>query len=962
MLQVRFRSQGFVYDYENVSIELTTNADNPGGDLVTIPLQGSVVDTLGGQALGILDDYSDGLGLSYLFDMEPQFSVGEDPFYGTTQLVAITNTLTTPNHSYASTDLSVAVPGWELNSALENMWMGWMRLARPSPGWGETQYGVGAVLAADRPDFNHPSAQGYALLYRGGSVGEMAISLVRFTSGIREGTTELPAGCVEIAAAVLDPGTDGWNYRIHLHDTGIWEVRLVSGSPLPEAAALDPNNYTGGVAVSAAPETTFTGKDYKYGGWVWAHGGSDNILSRAFYGNLGAGISGVEDTSPLEVVSITAMEPASGISTGENITWEIAFNKEIVPGSIYAEDLELVATEGDLAGAEIVDIVYTDFDVIHVEASVGSGDKTLALWIPEEARFEDRFGNVYTDDITGIETFLVDQTVPQVSLGTPSHSITSAGPVDFPVNYTDADVVTLDSSSVEVITTNTAVGSVSVSGSGVEERVVTLNDLSGDGEVAIRILSGTAASPGGNLAGPSTLSAPVIVDNTAPEVDSITPNPAIPLAALSTISVTFSEPVTLPGPGVLTVEGSMATTVSGNGPGPYVFSGWSVPEDGPVEVALAGGGIVDPAGNSMVSTQLSYTIDSSAVGASITSATVAADGATSLTAISLTITFTEDVAGMSTSLFGGSGYSMTSLEGSGDVYTATVVATDEGLITVELPASAVTATDPPNNGNSPASFTFMHDATPPLVHAEVNAPSSFQEDIVVSYTAEDTLSGIEVVTLKVWTPTATGYLAVDTSMETEDSFVYTPEEPGLHRFLVVARDAAGNLSEGTPEDALAVSVGMEENGPLALEIPEGSNVEVTFPLGPDVGVTLAFDTVTSASVLSVERLFGAGQTTDFALDPDHLAGQYFRILDLGNLVFGQATITFTMTEADFGSGVANLAALTTVYTIRNGTLTTHPLTPDGNGGLETSGITEFSDWHPGAGNLGVTDWSALDEE
>jgi len=62
---------------------------------------------------------------------------------------------------------------------------------------------------------------------------------------------------------------------------------------------------------------------------------------------------------------------------------------------------------------------------------------------------------------------------------------------------------------------------------------------------------------------------------------------------LPSVSVTFTEPVTGVTASALTVDGSQATAVTGGGAGPYVFSGFTPPAAGEVDVAIAGGTIVD---------------------------------------------------------------------------------------------------------------------------------------------------------------------------------------------------------------------------------------------------------------------------------------------------------------------------------------------------------------------------------
>jgi hypothetical protein len=107
---------------------------------------------------------------------------------------------------------------------------------------------------------------------------------------------------------------------------------------------------------------------------------------------------------------------------------------------------------------------------------------------------------------------IVGLSPPTVSIGAPSVPVTRAGPVDFEVSFYGSDTVTLAKSDVELITTGSANGSVTVSGTGTASRTVTVNNVTGDGTIAIRIRPGVAsdAVSSSAYAGPSDS---VTVDN-----------------------------------------------------------------------------------------------------------------------------------------------------------------------------------------------------------------------------------------------------------------------------------------------------------------------------------------------------------------------------------------------------------------------------------------------------------------
>jgi len=89
----------------------------------------------------------------------------------------------------------------------------------------------------------------------------------------------------------------------------------------------------------------------------------------------------------------------------------------------------------------------------------------------------------------------------------------------------------------------------------------------------------------------------IFFDQANPVILTVTPDRGTTVGYLSSISVTFTQPVIGVTAGTLTVNGSAATSVTGSGAGPYTFTGYSVPGNGTVTVALRAGTICDEAGN-----------------------------------------------------------------------------------------------------------------------------------------------------------------------------------------------------------------------------------------------------------------------------------------------------------------------------------------------------------------------------
>ncbi len=98
------------------------------------------------------------------------------------------------------------------------------------------------------------------------------------------------------------------------------------------------------------------------------------------------------------------------------------------------------------------------------------------------------------------------------------------------------------------------------------------------------------------------------IDLTPPRIVSETPTRGSVIGALPSVTVAFSKPVTGVAAGNLTVNGSPATSVAGSLSGPYIFSGYAVPPNGLVTIALAAGSIQDLQGQSFAGSSWNYAL------------------------------------------------------------------------------------------------------------------------------------------------------------------------------------------------------------------------------------------------------------------------------------------------------------------------------------------------------------------
>ncbi len=110
----------------------------------------------------------------------------------------------------------------------------------------------------------------------------------------------------------------------------------------------------------------------------------------------------------------------------------------------------------------------------------------------------------------------VDTTAPTITVGQPSASSATTGPITYSVTYADAAKVTstLAVGDITLNKTGSASGTVSVDAGNGVTRTVTISNITGTGTLGITIAAGTAADVAVNTAPASSASTTFSVDNT----------------------------------------------------------------------------------------------------------------------------------------------------------------------------------------------------------------------------------------------------------------------------------------------------------------------------------------------------------------------------------------------------------------------------------------------------------------
>ncbi|MCC5875433.1 MAG: hypothetical protein JJU11_04355 [Candidatus Sumerlaeia bacterium] len=645
----------------------------------------------------------------------------------------------------------------------------------------------------------------------------------------------------------------------------------------------------------------------------------------------------IDTTAPtLTTVSIASDNSDTSLAkAGDTITVSITANEDIT-----APTVTIAGQAATVSGSG------SSYTATYLVQAGDSGAASISI-----SSFEDTAGNAgaTVTSTTDSSTVTIDTAAPTVTIAQPSSptnqsTITSVA-VDFSESITGLGTGSFTTSGITVDAVN---------GSGASYTIdITLTGADGAKTIQLPADTVTDAAGNGNVASNQVS---ITLDTAAPTVASRVPAANATISSLSEVSVTFSRSVTGVVAGDLTVNTSAATGVTGSGSGPYVFTGFGAPGDGAVNVDLAAGSIVDTTvGNAFAGASWSYTVDTSGIDVVITSGDVASGGTTNEGSVVLTITFDEAVTGFVQGDLIETNSVLSNFGGSGAVYTVTVTPEGDGTVTVEVPQGVANAVAAPNNPNNSADFSFTSDQTDPVTTLVADAGLVVGTEVGFTFSVvDDNTSG---TTLLVMAPGSGTFEATEATFDGNE-ITYTATASGLHEFLAVSDDTAGNVEAIDEENAVAVVINLAANSPLTLDVAAGTNVEVTFPLAPGINVTMTFAEVTVAGTVTVDRNLGDGNAPGAGLDANKLAGQYFVITDGGGLAFTTATISFDIDEALFGS---QLSVIDRVFVLRGSTLSEisgGDLTVVGSE-VTVSGVDEFSEWYFGDSTTDVHDWMIL---
>lgn len=449
-----------------------------------------------------------------------------------------------------------------------------------------------------------------------------------------------------------------------------------------------------------------------------------------------------------------------------------------------------------------------------ITISAISGDGTLGISIAAGTA-SDLAGNTAPAAGSGA-TFLVDNTVPTISVGLPSATSTRGGPVTYTVTYADANFSssTLLATNVTLVKTGSATGTATVdSGTGLV-RTVTISNIAGTGTLGISIAAGTAKDQSLNLAPASGASTLFIVDNAAPTVTVSAPSVVRTSAGPVSYTVTYRD--TNPGavtlsPADITLNATATATgtvsVSGSGSSRTVTIS-SVSGDGTLGITLAPGTTSDVAGNPAPGTvpSATFTVDNSpptiSIGAPSVSSTKtgpvtytvtyadASFSASSLSAAQVALIKTGTATG-SVVVAAGTGATRTvtisAISGEGTLGISIAAGTASDLLGNSAPASAVSALF------SVDSIAPVVTISAPSVVSTRNGPVSYTVTYADANLAASSLSAANITLNR--TGSASGTISVSgtgTSYTVTISSISGAGTMGISIGAGTASDLAGN--------------------------------------------------------------------------------------------------------------------------------------------------------------------------
>lgn len=625
---------------------------------------------------------------------------------------------------------------------------------------------------------------------------------------------------------------------------------------------------------------------------------------------------------------------------------------DLLPGSdtgISSTDNDTSDTTPDLSGTAESGAIMTVTSSI--DGTIGTPTATGGTWNLTPALTE----NIHSITVTARDAagntsipssalgLTIDVTAPPAP-GTPdltTLSDTGVSSSDDITNDTTPDITGSATSGFTVQLTSSITGAIG-SGLSAGTYTITSTTLAAGGHVITAKqtdLAGNQSAASGGLS--------ITVDTTAPTISGKSPAAGTTLASLPTVQVTTSEAVSGLTAGKLTVNGSAATTVTGTNP--YDFSGYAVPADGTVNIAVNVSGVTDTAGNALSATGNSwtYTKNSSIPTVALTTPTVVDGGITNAATVTFTATFSEPVQNFVVGDINVTGGTPGTFAGGPTVYTFVVTPSGQGAISVTIPAAVCTGVALPLARDNTASNTYDYtfDSIAPTV--TVASTSTNQNRPALSGTVNDNTASISVQV----GPQNVAALNNGDGTWTLAANVLAAIADGTYNVTVTATDAASNA--GT--DATTNELTIDTTAPTVTVVTISTNDST-----PALGGTVNDPTATISVTVGAQNVAG----TNTGLGTWVLADNTLTALADGtyNVI---VTATDTLGNAASDATTSELFVDTTPPVLTVNDALTADNTPSLSGTVDDTNATvtvQVGAQTVPATNLGNGNWSLADDQ
>jgi len=381
------------------------------------------------------------------------------------------------------------------------------------------------------------------------------------------------------------------------------------------SVALSPSDGTASQSVSAPLSGLTPGTTYHYRVTATNSIGTESGANQIF--------------TTLPAVAVSSLNRVnSSPSNASTVNWTLTFASAVTGVTSSNFTLSGAAATGSSVGTPTTGNGGLTWNI---PVTTGAADGLLSLNLASSTGLSSAISTSLP--FVG-QSYAMDKTLPTVSIGAPSVSSTTTGPVDFTVTYSDTNFSssTLANGNVTLNTTGSATGSIAVNGTG-NTRTVTISAITGTGSLGISIAAGTATDTAGNLAGAAGASGTLTVIPPVPTVTAISPTSGSTLGGTS-VTITGTN---LTGATAVTVGGVAATGVS-------VVNATSITATSPAHAAGTASVLVTtPGGTSAANTLYLYvapptvTAINSASGSTLggTSVTINGTGFTGATGVTI---------------------------------------------------------------------------------------------------------------------------------------------------------------------------------------------------------------------------------------------------------------------------------------------------------------------------------------